>query len=234
MHLVDDGGIDVLLRHVLLYALRVSPSGILQELGHRHRSAWLVNSSCQCAFEAIRLLFRSVDVGNSAGQHPQQGRAYYQDTSQPDGTSKTWIKTGFPCLLQLAHGARSHKLVLRHAPGPAAAHQPVLSTCHHQLVVTSVPRLPPPRLPALPALRHRGFFNLHHAVLLLVSLGNSQPSHRFLAARCLLLLALCPHNFPPWILRGGSCHGVIKGDGRQDVVLIARPPWLLGGAIRPL
>ena len=131
MHLVDDGGIDVLLRHVLLYALRVSPSGILQELGHRHRSAWLVNSSCQCAFEAIRLLFRSVDVGNSAGQHPQQGRAYYQDTSQPDGIRKTWTKTGFPCLLQLAHGARSHKLVQRHGVTVSmAAHETKTSLPH--------------------------------------------------------------------------------------------------------
>ena len=135
-----------MLRHVLLYALRVSPSGILQELGHRHRSAWLVNSSCQCAFEAIRLLFRSVDVGNSAGQHPQQGRAYYQDTSQPDGIRKMWTKTGFPCLLQLAHGARSHKLVLRHAPGPAAAHQHLSS-----FATTSSSS------PACPGSHHRGF-----------------------------------------------------------------------------
>lgn len=178
MHLVDDGGIDVLLRHVLLYALRVSPSGILQELGHRHRSAWLVNSSCQCAFEAIRLLFRSVDVGNSAGQHPQQGRAYYQDTSQPDGIRKTWTKTGFPCLLQLAHGARSHKLVLRHAPGPAAAHQllssralPPPARCHQRApapttAASGAARAAPPRLFLIYTtqcffLFHWGIRNLH-------------------------------------------------------------------------
>ena len=162
MHLVDDGGIDVLLRHVLLYALRVSPSGILQELGHRHRSAWLVNSSCECAFEAISLLFRSMDVGNSAGQHPQQGRAYYQDTSQPDGIRKTWTKTGFPCLLQLAHGAWFHSNSFCHntpPPGaPAAAHHLPARRVPAPTTAPSQFRACAARLPALPAQRRRGFF----------------------------------------------------------------------------